>query len=619
MNPEIIQTLGWTLIHFIWEGALITCLLYLSIAFCRTALVRYTAALLALILMLAAPVCTFFVLQINPRSAHVSTPPLVIGTIRDVIASAVPAFPASPSITSVNPLNGFVFLWVAGVLVLSTRALGGWFWLERLRYRMTDPVSPDLRARCIALQQRLGLLRVIRYCQSQLLQAPAVLGWFRPVVLLPAAALAGLSPRQLEAVIAHELAHIKRFDAFVNLLQVATETLLFYHPAVWWLSARIRAERENCCDDVAVAVCGNAADYARALTLMETWRVVPDLALAATGGSLKARVMRLLGLPALARTAPVRSLAAVGLGSAALALFAGLAFSRTLTHFPVFEFNSPQPEVADVAPASPSQLLLIPNLSTLRPDAVHASLLPPLAVGRAKIVAKAALAQFKEAPQRSQTSTRTETHTTNTASEGTSYIAGLESAGLKNLTADQLINLKIQGVTPDYIRSIRAEGLNPNVDELIQLKIQGVTPEYIREIKATGLNPTIHQWIELRVQGVSADYIRKLQAAGFSNLTVSEVVELRVQNVDPAEVGKFPQLGLKDVTIHDLVALHAMGVTPDYIREMQAAGLANLNTRDYISAKAMGITPEFIQKARDHGFTNLSLQQLINLKIADVL
>ena len=117
-----------------------------------------------------------------------------------------------------------------------------------------------------------------------------------PSFLLPISALTGLNELQLRAVIAHELAHIRRFDAFFNLFQVAAETLLFYHPAVWWLSKRIRTERENCCDDVALAVCGNPAEYARALALMEEWRVAPSFAMAANRGPLASRVTRLLGI-----------------------------------------------------------------------------------------------------------------------------------------------------------------------------------------------------------------------------------------------------------------------------------------------------------------------------------
>jgi protein involved in polysaccharide export with SLBB domain len=134
---------------------------------------------------------------------------------------------------------------------------------------------------------------VVRVLESSLITAPAVVGWIAPVVLLPVTSLAGLAPAQLEALVAHELAHVRRHDYLVNLMQSAVETLLFFHPAVWWVSRRIRVEREHCCDDVAVAVCGDRVVYASALADLERMRGA-SFALAATDGSLVARVRRIL-------------------------------------------------------------------------------------------------------------------------------------------------------------------------------------------------------------------------------------------------------------------------------------------------------------------------------------
>ena len=145
------------------------------------------------------------------------------------------------------------------------------------------------------LARQLHIRRPVRLLESASVAVPTVIGWLRPVVLMPASALAGLSPEQVQAILAHELAHIRRHDYLVNLLQTLVETLLFYHPAVWWLSRRIRAEREHCCDDLAVSLCGDPYTYARALADLEGLRTpsVP-LALAATGGSLLERVRRLV-------------------------------------------------------------------------------------------------------------------------------------------------------------------------------------------------------------------------------------------------------------------------------------------------------------------------------------
>ena len=150
---------------------------------------------------------------------------------------------------------------------------------------------------------------------------PTVIGWLRPVVLLPAATLTGLSTEQMEMILAHELAHIRRNDFFVNLMQAVVETLLFYHPAVWWISNRIRVEREHCCDDVAVSVSGNALVYARALTRLEELRVADAQAfVAANGGSLIGRIRRLAGARIESPNAPSRFVAGAALLTVLLAL-----------------------------------------------------------------------------------------------------------------------------------------------------------------------------------------------------------------------------------------------------------------------------------------------------------
>ena len=139
-----------------------------------------------------------------------------------------------------------------GVCLLFARLAGG-LWRVRALRRAGRALPPSSwQATCDRLAHRLGLRRAVRVADVSFVDGPVVIGWLRPVVLLPIAAVAGLTPSQVEAILAHELAHVRRHDAVVNACQTVAETLLFYHPAVWWLSSRIRAEREHCCDDIAL-------------------------------------------------------------------------------------------------------------------------------------------------------------------------------------------------------------------------------------------------------------------------------------------------------------------------------------------------------------------------------
>ena len=184
-------------------------------------------------------------------------------------------------------LPAIAVIWLAGVVVLLIRMAGGWWHVRPLHQAAFAMNSSRWQSACRRLAYRLGLPAAAHVVESALVDVPTVVGCLRPAILLPIAALASLSPAQVEAILAHELAHIRRHDYAMNVLQTVAETLLFYHPAVWWLSNRIRAEREHCCDAIAVSVCGDPVGYAQALAELESWRAgSAAMALAATGGSL---------------------------------------------------------------------------------------------------------------------------------------------------------------------------------------------------------------------------------------------------------------------------------------------------------------------------------------------
>jgi beta-lactamase regulating signal transducer with metallopeptidase domain/HEAT repeat protein len=191
-----------------------------------------------------------------------------------------------------------VALWLTGVLALSLRLFGGWLRVRRLTRAGTRVAAQALQDSLEQLVARMRVSRPVRLLESTIIHVPAVVGWLRPVVLMPVSLNTGLTPQQLQVLLAHELAHVRRNDYAVNLLQAVVETFLFYHPVVWWVSRRIREERENCCDDIAVMVCGDPRAYAGTLVELEQLRSADlELAAAATGGSLFKRVRRLLTPP----------------------------------------------------------------------------------------------------------------------------------------------------------------------------------------------------------------------------------------------------------------------------------------------------------------------------------
>lgn len=300
LETPILQTLAWTLLHFLWQGALLG--LVARAAFWllrdRAPQARYLVGCAALAAMAAAPVATFLLLK--PAAETVGVVELVRSGGAAVAAGGTThaSWFQDLALFLRPALPWAVALWMAGVSVLSLRLLGGWIWLLRLRTRLAEPAGACWQMTVNALARRMKVKVDVRILRSWAVDTPMVVGWVKPLVLVPAAALAGLAPEALEAVLAHELEHVRRHDYLVNLVQSALEVLLFYHPAVWWLSTQIRQERELCCDDAAVAVCGDPVLYARALAALEGLRgdaiLETRLAPAAHGGTLMTRIQRLL-------------------------------------------------------------------------------------------------------------------------------------------------------------------------------------------------------------------------------------------------------------------------------------------------------------------------------------
>ena len=291
VNP-VARALGLTLLHFLWQGVAIAAVVAFALRRAREApaAMRYSIGCAGLLAMLVAPIVTVFWLLSG------SQPMTASGGAGAALSGAVAIDVAARASTLDRLLPTIVLLWAAGVCTLALHLVSGWLDIRRLRRGGRD-LGRDWQHRARLLAERLGVTRVVTVLESSQVGVPTVIGWLRPAILLPASVLAGLTPSQLDAILTHELAHVRRHDYVLNVLQSAIETLLFYHPAVWWVSKQVRIEREHCCDDETVRACGDRLEYARALAALEEQRTQPfALGMAATGGPLIGRVRRLLGV-----------------------------------------------------------------------------------------------------------------------------------------------------------------------------------------------------------------------------------------------------------------------------------------------------------------------------------
>jgi hypothetical protein len=329
-------------------------------------------------------------------------------------------------------------------------------------------------------------------------------------------AFSGLTVEQMEALLAHELAHIRRHDYLVNLLQCCAETLLFYHPAVWWAGQRLRAERENCCDDLAVEVCGDAVSYARALAQMEHLRgEAPALAMAANGGSLLERIQRLLppAIPTSGRN-PDWAIAAVLGIIVCIGILAPRAYSRV---------PAPQSKAA-------------------------------------------------------------------AATDENDFLSGIEKAGYRDLTVDQLVSLKIHDVTGEYIHQFREAGYKPTIDDLVSLRIHGITDEYARRMADLGMGkPSLDELITLKIHGVGEGYAKGWKQIGVGDLSFDKLTDLKIH-----------------------------GAEPDQIKKIEALGFPNLSADQIVTLMIHGVTVDFVEKAVKHGFHD-SIEKIVELRQFGIL
>jgi TonB family protein len=264
------------------------------------------------------PVLTFLALlqrQAAASSSAAAGAADAHGPVAAAIASVDAGLPAGVD----GWLPWLVLLWMAGVLFMACRALRQWRVLAHVAHHCAVP-SAELESVLAGLASRFRFVRRIRVLVSEHIDTPTLIGWLKPVILLPTAVALGFPRQQIELILAHELGHLRRYDHLVNLAQALLETLLFYHPVVHWISDEVRNERELCCDALVLRLtAGEPREYARTLAALEELRQPSaQVALAANGGVLLDRVRRIVGMPASGLTAvrpntPLWLLVAAGL------------------------------------------------------------------------------------------------------------------------------------------------------------------------------------------------------------------------------------------------------------------------------------------------------------------
>lgn len=306
----LLNQIGWGLFHFTWQASLIAigCGLILLVLPKKQPNLRYWLCLINLVAMIILPIVTVMSSNYAPIEGTLITRQTTIAPVRsnDVAWDDEPiGIQYRRSQTPISQKNIFMAYtsfylpyitsaWLLGVLVFSIYHLLGFARLKRLISSKNVLTNKNLEKIVFDVSQRLQIQRRIKIFQSERIQMPAVMGWLKPVLLVPASFFMGLDQKYIESILIHELAHIRRHDYLANMIQVVIETLGFFHPAVWWLSNHIRREREHCCDNYAVRLTGDKLVYVKALVHLEEIKSRQSLVVAANGSDLTERVTRIL-------------------------------------------------------------------------------------------------------------------------------------------------------------------------------------------------------------------------------------------------------------------------------------------------------------------------------------
>jgi beta-lactamase regulating signal transducer with metallopeptidase domain len=677
----VIGPATWGLIHFLWQGSLVALFLAVALVFQgrTSAAVRYRTACFALVLMVTAPVVTALTYQspdidrmpgsavvsdiasIQPAS-NVETGPVTGGGL-DTLKSRFSVM------ATVEQLSPWIFaLWLLGVLALAVIHTAGWRRAQRIKKTGVQPVSAHWQEITTRLCRQMGIKRAVSFAISAIVEVPTVIGWLSPVVLIPVSAFTGLTQEQLRYLLAHEIAHVRRRDYLVNLLQVIAETLLFFHPAVWWVSKQIRTERENCCDDVAVGVCNSRLGYARALVRLEEIRCYQTgFAMRADGGSLVSRIQRLTGGNSMSIHQNKPWLAGLCLatllivGGAALSLAVdrsgdkkaegqssasvdrGGEYATRSEDFDVegkweiegltdvllmqvsvrergnhwnmtFEFDKEEFTGLDYGEDDQFELHRDAGSFYFRGD-FEGSGRDLEGYGKFGFVP-----DYDFAKEIGLRKTRDHELMILAAKDvGTEYIKEMEKLGYDNLDGDELVRMAIHGVSIDYVKEMKKAGYEADPDELVKWRIHGVSPEFAREMADAGFDTdSADQLVKYRIHGVDPEFVHEMTELGITHMDPDDPVKMKIHGVSPEFVHGMHTAGYGSLDVDELVAWRIHGVSPEYVTAMKEAGVKDMRTRDLQKMRIHGVTPSFVRELNELGYTDVDVDDLVRMQIHGV-
>lgn len=658
------------LIHSLWQGVLIAILLKaaLSIISERKAHLRYTIATSALAALVVLGLITGFAKPFDaPMSADPAGPADGIAAI--LASESVPHTVTPPIMPDENTYafltprqieRWMIPFWMSGILLLTLRHVLGYKRARRLARTGTSDVPAVWTQRFTRICRELQVSRPVRFLGSAIVRVPCVVGWFKPVVLFPLSSLANLSVSDIEMILAHELAHIRRNDVLVNIAQVLIETLLFFNPAVWWISRQIRIEREHCCDDMAIAITGDRLDYARALVNLEESRQASAFAVAANATGIVARVRRIIlhqsPRPQSANMGVIGMLLLAAVLIAGVTTLSGPAASNVSAATTFESAGAFEPQSGDLqgkweietngrwsqvtvrfkhnwqssfsvmsgdllrdVDENTTDFRMVRDAGTFhfngsfqkegdelwgkgvcyfRPDPDYI----------AKLAALGYELDDKEGAYEFALHDIT-----------LDYVQGLHDAGY-DLTTKKLVEAHIHDVTPEYIAALAGHGYkNLDINKLIEMQIHDVDDEYIAGLESQGYKDIApDKLVAMSIHDVDKDYVEGLASQGYRNISPDKLIEMSIHDVDGAYVKGLGSQGYEDLGPSELVKMSIHDVTPDYVAGLARLGYSGLSSETLVKMQIHDCDVVYIEGLQELGYKDLDPSELVTMNIHDV-
>ncbi len=673
---------GWMIIHSIWQATLIAIItgIILILLQKKSAQIRYIVANSALILVLISAMATFYFHleksdDINPEivAAMEKAKTQTIVFQQNTTDAAEKSLENTTEINSEGPLsiNAFksyfnqhlpliVMLWLLGVTVFILRLLSGISYTAYLRNKMNFPTDEYWLKTLENLKNKIGLKQTIELMESALVRSPMVVGHLKPMILFPIGAINRLNPNEVEAILAHEIAHILRKDYLFNIIQSIIEALFYFHPAVWWLSSVVRSERENCCDDVAIKICGNSMTYAKSLVSVQEMALYPSqLAMGFAGtkkNELLIRIQRVLNQP----YKNINNMEKIIATTIIIASLIGLTYAQRNVNTPqkvekITENSYIQDGDAPLSIAGfwsaevkndevcvnftsrgdgwnmqTNKCFAKANFSALPTQESDFQLIKEAGtvIFKGKFEGNEGYGKYTFAPNEDFKSylekelsiaklKDVDLFHLFTSNINKDYIAFLKQNGFNKITKSQLIQLAIHNVNDDLLKEYFATFSKNelSIDKLIQFRIHGLEGNYIRDMRNIFPKISADELVQGSIHGVTSDFIKELHDANVPFDAFDQVVQFRIHGVDGDFAERMNKANKTPLQADELVNAKIHNVEPEEVEKMQASSDKKLTANDLQNFSIHNITPEFIDEMNNTGFGKLNVDRLTAAKI----